>query len=251
MLRDLFQKQYDFELDQRNALASAVNVPIVAITVLSTAASAALLDFPYKFNILSGLFIAFALPALALLGFAIYSAMRSFWGYNYQKLPDPPALKAHLAELSRWHVANGTPAAEVAAAAGRDFQEYIDDRLAEAVESNGTNNIARGNYLHRATAAVGMALAVFVPAAATYAYAKATADDKVHQVQLVPKSGSHKESTVATTPAPASAPSSPASSPPAAPPTVSVAKPSGPPNTVFRSGETLPASNASSGSGKK
>lgn len=249
MLRALFQKQYDFELDQRNALTTAVNVPIVAITVLSTAASAALLDFPYKYSFLTVFFVTFALPALLLLGFAIYSAMRSFWGYNYQKLPDPPALKAHLAELCRWHTANGTPSTEVNAAAGRDFQEYIDDRLAEAVESNGRNNIARGNYLHRATAAVCMALAVFVPAATTYAYAKATAEDKVHQVQLVPKSTSLKEPAVVTPPAPT--PSSPAASPSAAPPTVSVAKPSGPPNTVFRSGEAVSTPSASSGSGKK
>ena len=224
---------------------------MVAITVLSGAASAVLLDFPYESNSLTAAFLVLSIPVLGSLGFAIHRAFRSFWNYYYHKLPDPPALKAHLEVLRTWHVTAGTPANEVNSAAGRDFQDYIDDRLAEAVQANGRNNITRGNYLHSATAAVGLALVFFIPTAATYVYSKATAEDRIHQVQLVPNSISLKEPAMTTTPAPAPTPSAPAAAPSAPAPTVSVAKPAGPPNTVFKSGETLPSPRASSGSGKK
>ena len=41
---ELFRKQYDFELDQRNSLTSATNIPLVAITVVASATSVILVD---------------------------------------------------------------------------------------------------------------------------------------------------------------------------------------------------------------
>ena len=47
---ELFRKQYDFELDQRNSLTSATNIPLVSITVVASATSVILVDYRYGGN---------------------------------------------------------------------------------------------------------------------------------------------------------------------------------------------------------
>lgn len=50
---ELFRKQYDFELDQRNSLTSATNIPLVAITVVASATSVILVDYRYGLDALT------------------------------------------------------------------------------------------------------------------------------------------------------------------------------------------------------
>ena len=51
MEQEIYQKQYDFELEQRNSIASAANVPIVALTILGGALSTMIVDFQYSWGI--------------------------------------------------------------------------------------------------------------------------------------------------------------------------------------------------------
>lgn len=255
MHRELFQKQYDFELDQRNALISAVNVPIVAITVLTSAASAALLDFPYQLDVKSWVFLLLCLLGFAALLFAVYSGFRSFWGYEYQKLPDATQLRSHFEGLCRWHENCGNSPEDAKASALLDFADYLDERLAEAVEWNSKNNLARGNYVHRATAAIAFALMFFLPSAGIYVYTKATAEERLYRVRLVPPESIEKDQQMPTpsTPDPAPAPSPPPTEPaaPASAPAQFIAKPIGPPNTNFKSGMEMPIPGASSTGSKE
>lgn len=165
MRDDLFRKQYDFELEQRNALASAINVPVVAITVLTSAASVALLDFPYASNIPTYAFLAFVTLTIMAVLFATYSVFRSSWNYEYQKLAPPSELRRNLNSLVAWHLKGGALLDSAQQSADADFQEFLEDRLAEAGAWNGQNNLVRGNFLQRATAAVAFAIAVLVPTA--------------------------------------------------------------------------------------
>ena len=55
---ELFRKQYDFELDQRNSLTSATNIPLVAITVVASATSVILVDYRYGLDALTYTFCA-------------------------------------------------------------------------------------------------------------------------------------------------------------------------------------------------
>lgn len=242
---DLFRKQYDFELEQRNGLTAATNIPIVAITVVASAASVILLDYRYNRDLLSYVFGVFAGTAVLTMAFSVYSVFRSFWNYNYQKLPSGKALRQHNEDLLAWHLQNGCPPGDAKVLAEADFADYLTGQIAEAADWNGQNNIVRGNYLHRATAAIAIGVALFLPAALLYAHNKATVDDKILQVRITePVSIKHKEPSMSSsqTPSrssqPASAPAS-APAPAPAPAPMPSAKPAGPSNVMFKANTDL------------
>ncbi|TPQ27338.1 hypothetical protein [Methylomonas koyamae] len=253
MLTELFQKQYDFEHQRRSEVTAGTAAPIAATTVLSGALSVALLDFPYSESLASVLFLFLAASTLIALGFAILYIFRSTWNYIYKRLAPAPALAAHLAELTDWHLQQGADAQTAKAAAEADLRDYITEKLSEAADWNGQNNDRKGNFLHMSTTAIAIALALFVPTALLYAYTKATSPDKVHRVQLTASPSSSQEKTMATgnnsgtpTAAPAPTPSAPAAAPSSSP-----SKPVGPPNSQFRTNTEIPSPQAESGSGKK
>ncbi len=218
MNSELFQKQYDFELEQRNSIASATNIPTVAITVVASATCAILLDYQYNKSLACYAFIAFAALAIFSFGFAVFSLFRSFWNYEYQKLPSPSLLKQHYDDLKNWHLGNGCSADIATENTNIDFSDYLNEKLGAAADWNSQNNIARGNYLHRAAAAVATAVIFLIPAGSIYIFNKATADEKVHAVKVVDSNViSTKDASMTTKQSsggnnqPAAAPSAPAS----------------------------------------
>jgi len=236
---DLFRKQYDFELEQRNGLTAATNIPIVAITVVASAASVILLDYQYNRDLLSYAFGGFAGAALSTIAFSVYSVFRSFWNYNYQKLPSGKALRKHSETLLAWHMQNESSTEDAKVLAEGDFADYLTGQIAEAADWNGQNNVVRGNYLHRATAAIALAVALFLPAALLYAHNKATADEKVYQVRIAaPVLIEQKEPSMSSNQTPSGA-NQPASAPAPAPAPTPSAKPAGPPNLVFKGNKDL------------
>lgn len=249
MQTDLVRKQYDFELDQRNSIASITNLPVVAITIVASASSVVLLDYRYEKSIPTYLFALFIGLCLVAIAYSVFCVFKSFWNYEYQKLPGAAQLKQHYDALVAWGLENGCEAELAKKNADADFAAYVSERLAEAADWNGQNNVVRGNYLHKATASVAIAVASLLPAASIYAHNKATAEDKTYQVRLVdPLVISIKEPAMTSKPTTSSSqPAAPAPAPAPAP----SAKPSGPPNTVFKGGSDLIKPSASTGTGKK
>lgn len=235
---ELFRKQYDFELDQRNGLTSATNIPLVAITVVASATSVILVDYRYGFDALTYTFCALAATTLGAVSFSVYSLFRSFWNYEYRKLPRSADLLSHIGELHDWHVSNGSTPRKARILAGADFSDYVLHRIADATDWNGQNNVVRGNRLHKATAAIALGVAFLLPTALLYAYNKVTADEKTHQVRIVaPIPTPTKEVLMSSSQNPP--PSQPASAPAPAPAPVPAAKPAGPPNLVFKGNSDL------------
>ena len=136
MNRDIFQKQYDFELEQRNSLASATNIPIVSLTVLGGALTATVIGFKYSNNALTYIFVGLIILAVVSMLVSLYKVFRIFLGYSYQKIPTANQLKVHFIELKNWHKSQGCPEDEYHKSASADFDEYFDERLSEAAEHN-------------------------------------------------------------------------------------------------------------------
>ena len=241
MHSDLFHKQYDFELDQRNGLTSATNIPIVAITVVASATSVILIDFRYGRDLLSYIFGTFSLATLAAITFSIYSVFRSFWNYDYKKLPRSCDLRKHGEDLQAWHGQNGSSTADARTLAAADFADYLSGQIAEAADWNGQNNVVRGNYLHRATAAIALGVALLLPSALLYAHNKATAEEKIYQVRVVEPVLPRQQEPIMSSTTPPTGSRQPASAPaPApAPAPMPAAKPAGPPNLVFKGNSDL------------
>lgn len=226
MKHEVFQKQYDFELEQRNGIASATNTPIVALTILGGALASIITGFKYSQGWITYIFLAAVTLTCISMLVCIYKVVRTFLGYSYQKIPGANLLKQHLQDLKDWHSNNGGSDD----GAQKDFDEYFNERLSEAAEHNSQNNIKRGNYLHDATASVVIAFIFLFIASPFYIYQKVSAQENIYQVKLIKEevtmaeneSGSNNQTQQA---APTAAP---AQTPTAAP------KPSGPQNVIFK-----------------
>ncbi|MBS3954496.1 MAG: hypothetical protein KGZ88_16215 [Methylomicrobium sp.] len=235
MEQEIYQKQYDFELEQRNNIASAANVPIVALTVLGGALSTMIVDFKYLWNLPTYIFTLISALALIAMVVSLVLVFRSFLGYSYQKIPTALALVEHHKALKIWHTENGESDQDSIKLAKIDFDEYLNSRLSEATENNSTNNLKRGNFLHDATLYVAIALAFLVLATPLYIYQKIASEAIVHQVEIVKpltvKEKFNMSNETGNSGNSTSQQAAPASAPIAAP---ASAKPSGPPNIVFK-----------------
>lgn len=245
MDREIYQKQYDFELEQRNAIASSTNTPVVSITVIGGALSSMVLSFHYSNGLITYGFIAFVmLSGISSIAALVY-IFKSIIGYTYQKIPTPADLYKHYNELVKWHKKNGTKEAQVMNEVKKDFNKYLESRLSEAAENNGNNNIKRGNYIHDATVSIAIALAFLVVAAPFYIYSKAATSANIYKIEVVKpvtltsevskmaekNSSSNSAGTETHGSAPAQQPTAPAQT---------QQKPSGPPNTTFKGGVISP-----------
>tara|TARA_Y100001951_G_C11264217_1_gene254453 strand:- start:418 stop:1170 length:753 start_codon:yes stop_codon:yes gene_type:complete len=245
--RDVFQKQYDFELEQRNGIASATNTPIVALTILGGALAAVITGFKYSKEPVTYLFLLFALLAIGSMLISVYKLVKTFLGYSYQKIPPAKQLREHLENLKNWHNTNESSDDKAII----DFAEYFDERLSEAAEHNSANNIKRGNYLHDATLFVVVAFVFLFCASPFYIYERVISEDKVYQVNLIDNTSKKEEEDMADNDSGGSnqgqqaAPSTAPSQTPSAAP-----KPAGPPNVVFK-GNTEGGKTSASNSGSK
>lgn len=226
---ELFRRQYDFELDQRNGLTSAASIPLVAITAVASATSVILVDYRYGADPFTYTFCALALTTFCAVSYSVYSLFRSFWNYEYQKLPRSTDLLTHIGELHVWHVSKGSTPMDVQTLVDADFDDYLLQRIADATDWNGQNNVVRGNRLHQATAAIALGVACLLPTALMFAHNKVTAGEKTYQVHIVdPVPTPIKEIVMSSSQNPP--PSQPATAPAPAP----AVKPVGPPNLVFK-----------------
>ena len=260
MDREIYQKQYDFELEQRNVIASSTNTPVVSITVIGGALSSMVMTYPYSNNFHSYAFLLFvAFSSLSAI-VALFYIFKSVIGYSYQKIPSPVALSEHYKELVKWHKENGTDETLITQESKKDFEEYFENRLSGAAENNGNNNLKRGNYIHDATVSIAIAAAFMVVSTPFFLYSKANGENNIHKIEVVNpitlngealnmtenknSAGSGGDSGTPNT-TPAQQPAAPAPTQP---------KPTGPPNVTFKGGvdpvkETFNAINKSS-SGK-
>ncbi|MEZ6933643.1 hypothetical protein [Aeromonas sp. S19(2024)] len=247
MNREVFQKQYDFELEQRNGIASATNTPIVALTILGGALSAVTTEFKYSNEPVTYLFLLFVTLAIGSMLISVYKLVRTLLGYSYQKIPPAKQLRKHLDNLKKWHNENGSSED----GAVTDFDEYFDEKLSEAAEHNSTNNIKRGNYLHDATLFVVVSFVFLFCASPFYIYEQVTSENMVYQVNLIDNISNKEEEIMANNDSGSSnqgqqaAPrATPSQTPSAAP------KPTGPQNVVFK-GNTDGGKTSASDSGPK
>lgn len=185
MIRNILQKQYDFELEQRNSITSSTNIPIVALTILGGALSSLLIGFHYSNNITTYVFVVILSLSVFSMFFSLYCVVRTFLGYSWQKIPSAQSLVSHLEDLEDWHHSNGEESEIVPEKAKEDFNIYFNERLSEAADHNSENNIKRGNYLHGATAALTIAFVFLVLSTPFYIYQKAVKVTEVYKVKIV------------------------------------------------------------------
>ncbi|WP_348944963.1 hypothetical protein ABHF33_16435 [Chitinibacter sp. FCG-7] len=251
MHNELLQKQYDFELEQRNSIASAINIPIVAVTVVSSAASIISIDYQYNSSIKTYIFLFFITLTAIFIARSVFFTFKSFLDYEYKKLPNSASLLLYRADLLEWHTKNPTSNSTATAeeSTNFDFSNYLNNLLADAADWNSQNNIIRGNYLHRSTAAVAISILMLAPSGLLYIHNKATSEEKTYQVQLIqPTNQSAKEKNVSNN-SNNSNTNTPTTAPLQAP--IPSTKPTGPSNVIFKGNTDIPKPSATNNLEKK
>ncbi|EKD98434.1 MAG: hypothetical protein ACD_23C00433G0001 [uncultured bacterium] len=240
MDRELYQRQYDFELEQRNSIASSTNTPVVSITIIGGALSSMILAFPYTKEIITFGFILCALLSAISSIVALVYIFKSIIGYSYQKIPSFAALVEYFEKLKNWHRKNGADAEQITQESKKDFYAYFEARLSEAADHNGNNNLRRGNYIHDSTVAIGFALAFMGMCSLFFIYAKSNGVENTHRVEVVnPITLTSEVRNMADNENSGNSGNSESQSAvpaqqPAAPAQTTQSKPSGPPNVVFK-----------------
>lgn len=224
---ELFRKQYDFELEQRNTIASSTNLPILGLTVIGSALSSIIINFQYSQDLPSIAFIILVGLCALLMLRAVYYVVKSLIGYTYEKVPSATSMLNHFNELKLWHENQGNSVEK----AKVDFDEYITERLSEAADKNSSNNITRGSFIHGATVTISYSFIFLVLSAPLYIYQKTLDNKQIYQVKLIQPIS--KEATMATSNSTTSTDS------PTAAPTSPPSKPVGPKNEKFRGNADL------------
>lgn len=154
MATDLFQKTYDTDWTRKDQLQSAIAAPIGLLVVFSGAlvflvretfssSGAAPLRLPWLvYASLFGAAIAFIWGA--------YAVARSTVGYLYQVVPYADELADYRRSLRSWHTSHGG----TTDIADREFDDWLNERYAEASAINARNNADRGSWIYWAYIAI-------------------------------------------------------------------------------------------------
>lgn len=185
MDQDFFQRQYDFEIDQKNNFASSMNMPFVALTVVGGGLSTLTTGFAYSSDRLTFCFVVFiGLGAIALL-VSLYFVLRTFLGYKYQKIPSARDLFSHLRNLEEWYLKNGEEENIAKSKAQNDYQDFIEERLADATEHNSQINIRRGEFLHLGTTGIAISFVLLFFSTPFFLYQKVNKSNGVQKIEIV------------------------------------------------------------------
>ncbi|MCP4746836.1 MAG: hypothetical protein GY874_11965 [Desulfobacteraceae bacterium] len=146
----IYKDQYEFEWNHRSHLTSALNIPIAVATLLGGALVTLFQKFPFAKDIPTYLFSAFALFSTISLVTAVIFIFRAVRGYKYQRIPTPTNIKKHYNDLKDWWSRNNGSEKD----AQKDLNDYINERLSEAVERNSVNNKNKSAYIYKTNSAL-------------------------------------------------------------------------------------------------
>jgi hypothetical protein len=176
---DFPKSLYEAEWVRRDQLQGAVGTPLGLLTLLGSA-----ILFLYKeapsFTGATKWFFAIALGfALLAFGCAVYSLVRSYHGYMYQRIPHASKLMAYRRGLQAHYASIGE-----LSKADPEFVAYLNDRYIEATDKNAVNNIRRGEFLHTANAALIWTLLATAVAAVPASRRMRSDEPKLQRVEI-------------------------------------------------------------------
>ena len=150
----LHKELYLFEWTRKEQLESSANLPVALLTVLAGGVLFLVQTFPYAGNLSTTVFCVLATGSGVFQIAGIYFLIRSLHGNWYEQIPSSDKLQAYFEELEGYHEAlSGT-----GELAQKDFDNYLQARLAEATVANRTNNTRTAGALHKATHSIIFAL---------------------------------------------------------------------------------------------
>ncbi len=226
MRAEYFKDHYEFEWQHRAYLSNAVNLPLAVGTLLGSAAAVMGQKFPYQNDYWTFAFLGLIVSSVLCMAYAAFCLWRSFVGYKYKRTPTPLVLKSYYDELLQWHQShkNGEVSAD------QRFEDYFNERLAQAAEVNADNNKKKSGYLYQCNATLGIAAFLLALSVAPYLVQSNRQGETTYTVRIV-KDERMEESSVPDDPETPEPPEEAQPTPP---------EPTMPPNEDIREHEIRP-----------
>ncbi len=174
---DFLRNQYEFELERKNELSSAVGLPGGLLTALGGLLGYMAQHFSFEFRYLTAGFVFGLGFAGAFFVTAVVLLIRSYWGHAYQYIPSPGVLQKYRDALRDYYqTTQGNDGPTEA-----EFSDYLARKIIEATDANTFANDSKSAYLHRGN---GMVIGVLV---FTIASGIPYVVDAIRQTEKVPK----------------------------------------------------------------
>jgi len=163
---DLASQLYQFEWELRDKLTAWSQTPVTAVTLLG-GAMFYLVEQSSEVGA-SGVHLYRLLLVLGLLGWCLscVGMVCFFVGYTYEKVPRLPNLLAHYEVLKQHYASEGGERA------GEEFESYLMQQMAVAVDINAQNNARKSRWLNVAGMSVSSTLLFTALAAGVLLYFK-------------------------------------------------------------------------------
>lgn len=184
MAHDVFKQSYDFELEQRNHLIDAVNVPILALTVLGGALVTMVMNFPYSEHQPVGrtAFLVVAVLASTALLIAVFAVFRALVGYWYEKIPSATKWNHHYEKLVSLYGGRSDGQELIA----REFDNAVTVVYGKAADANAKINRKRGRWFFVANISVAIAATLLAVAGGLFTFASITEKVHIQEIRIVP-----------------------------------------------------------------
>jgi len=158
---DFYRELYDAEWIRRDEVRQAIGLPAGVLTLLAGALVfyAKTYSFPKGgMGVATALLLGGAVVAWLV---AVYMLVRSLFGRRYRRIPWPAQILAYEEGLRSYYAGK----AGGDAAASKEFDQFLIDRLVDAANRNSENNANAGEYLYKANRAMVVALILTAVAA--------------------------------------------------------------------------------------
>lgn len=144
MNKDLYKELYLFEIGRKDKISDSVSTLITGMVIVGGAIGYFIENHSFSWDGLSIAFSMLLAVAIVLYALAIISLI-SIYGYKYQLIPFASSLKDYYVQLEEYYDQNpdedGNP--------DSSFENYLNNRYAEATVVNAKHNDVRGAYQGR------------------------------------------------------------------------------------------------------
>lgn len=207
MKLEWLKDHYFFELNRKQQLESALNLPVAVISVLAglIALYVPRLAWPSGAPVLLlDLLVALAVVLLAL---AFWNVVRTFLRYEYQEIAPATQLLSYHADLKAFHLATGGAEQD----ADAEFAESLKKLYADAIEQNAFGNIGKAAHLYWAKLFLAGAAVSLLLAAIPYYRIASSGSGVAQSASNESREASRHDATATSAEASASAEPPPAS----------------------------------------
>jgi len=180
MKLELLKEHYFFELSRKQALESALALPIAVFTGVGGVVATLSQTFEYKWDCLTYFF--FPLLALTILSllFTFYCICRAFVRHIYQLVPSSSELLDYWEKLKIYYESQKN----IEDKSTEEFENHLKHSYAETATANKNKNEIRANYLYRSNISLIFSVFFLALCAIPYSIGLRTKEVKPQKIEI-------------------------------------------------------------------